>query len=38
MLFLLIVQILFQFGAKEEKWEGYITGRKIILACPFEGH
>ena len=39
MLFLMFVQSMFQFGAKGRKWEGYyITGRKIILTCPFVNH
>ena len=34
MLFLLFVQSLLKFGAKEGKCEGYY-GEKIILKCPF---
>ena len=34
MLILLLVQCLFQFGAKKRD-ERAITGRKIILTCPF---
>ena len=36
MLFLLFVQSLFQFGAKEGN-ERAITGRRIILTCPLLG-
>ena len=35
MLFLMFVQSLFQFGAKEGNQRA-ITGRKIILTCPLK--